>query len=54
MKLISNAWSTAGRAASKDIRHVVATRLQGWYGVCKAEVRHIVASSAGGGGGFSS
>ena len=47
-KLISNAWSTASRAASKDIRHVVATRLQeGWYGGSKAAVRHIAASSAG-------
>ena len=27
-KLISNAWSTISRAASKDIRHVVAGRLQ--------------------------
>ena len=51
-KLISNVWSTASRAASKDIRHVGATRLQeGWYRVSKAAVRHIAASSASGGGG---
>ena len=48
-KLISNAWSTASRAASKGIRHVVAARLQeGWHGTSKAAVRHAAASSAGG------
>lgn len=26
----------ASRAASKDIRYVVATRLQGWYGASRA------------------
>ena len=46
-KLISNAWSMASRATSKDIRHIVATRLQErWYGVSKTAVRHIAASSA--------
>lgn len=50
VKPINNAWSTVSRAASKDIRHVVATRLQeGWYGVSKAALRHVAASSTGGG-----
>lgn len=51
MKLKSNAWSKASRAASKNIRDVVATRLQeGWYGVSKAALRHVAASSTGGWG----
>lgn len=44
MKLKSNAWSKASRAASKDIRHSVAIRRQeGWYGASRAAVRHIAA-----------
>ena len=36
------------RAASKDIRHIVATRLlEGWYVASKAANRHVAASSAG-------
>ena len=47
VKLISNAWSWVCRASSKDIRHIVATRLQErWYGASKPSVRHVPASSA--------
>ena len=53
MKLISNAWSRVCRAASKDIRHIAATRLQeGWYVASKAADRHLVTFPAGGGGCF--
>ena len=46
-KLRSSTWSRASRAASKDTRLVVATRWQeGWYGVSKAAVRHVAATSA--------
>ena len=52
MKLISNAWSRVSRAASKDIRYIVAITLQeGWYGASKAAVRHVAASSVMGAGG---
>ena len=50
VKLRSNAWSRVSRAASKDIRHVVATRLQeGWYVVSISADRHVAVFSAGGG-----
>ena len=40
MKLMSNAWSRASRADSRDIRHMVATRFQeGCYQAGKAAVR---------------
>ena len=49
-KLTSSAWCRVSRAAGKDIRYIVATRLQeGWYVVSKAADRQVVASSGRGG-----
>lgn len=43
MELISNAWNMVCRAASKDIRHIVATRLlEPWYGASKATIRQLL------------
>lgn len=57
MKLINRAWSLVSRAASMDIRCIVATRLQEGTkavvsgGASKAAVSHVVAVSSAWGGG---